>query len=98
MSGFSRFPANEEPVFISLFRQNPVLTSLHLRSPVHVVLPQDNNSSVILSSYLETLGMDSEFLLGDDILVAPVLEEGLTARHAAQPITRDDTVAEFIDS
>jgi hypothetical protein len=26
----------EEPVFIDLFRQNPVFTSLHLKSPVHV--------------------------------------------------------------
>ncbi len=51
-----------------------------------------------LAPCLEALGMDSEFLLGDDILVAPVLEEGLTARHATQqPITWDDTVAEFID-
>jgi hypothetical protein len=41
-----------------------------------------------LAPCLEALGMDSEFLLGDDILVAPVLEEGLTARHATQqPIT-----------
>jgi alpha-glucosidase (family GH31 glycosyl hydrolase) len=37
--------------------------------------------------------MDSEFLLGDDILVAPVLEEGLTARHNQS----QETVAEFID-
>ncbi len=29
----------EEPVFIGLFRQNPVFTSLHLKSPVHVVQP-----------------------------------------------------------
>jgi hypothetical protein len=27
----------EEPVCIHLFRQNPVFTSLHLKSPVHVV-------------------------------------------------------------
>jgi hypothetical protein len=26
----------EEPVCIELFRQNPVFTSLHLKSPVHV--------------------------------------------------------------
>ncbi len=30
----------EEPVCIDLFRQNPVSTSLHLKSPVHVVPPQ----------------------------------------------------------
>jgi hypothetical protein len=26
----------EEPVFVHLFRQKPVFTSLHLKSPVHV--------------------------------------------------------------
>ncbi len=30
----------EGPVCIHLFRQNPVFTSLHLKSPVHVVPPQ----------------------------------------------------------
>jgi hypothetical protein len=30
---------SEEPVCIYIFRQNPVFTSLHLRSPVHVVPP-----------------------------------------------------------
>ncbi len=30
---------SEEPVCIYLFRQNPVYTSLHLRSPIHVVPP-----------------------------------------------------------
>ncbi len=30
----------EEPVRIRLFRENPVFTSLHLKSPVHVVPPQ----------------------------------------------------------
>jgi hypothetical protein len=29
-----------ETIFIYIFQQNPVVTSLHLRSPVHVVLPQ----------------------------------------------------------
>ncbi len=32
-----------EPVCIHLFRQNPVFTSLYLRSPVHVVPPQSEN-------------------------------------------------------
>jgi hypothetical protein len=32
---------SEEPVCIYHFRQNPVFTSLHLRSPVHVVPPQE---------------------------------------------------------
>ena len=30
----------EEPVWIDLFRQNQVFTSLHLKSPVHDVQPQ----------------------------------------------------------
>jgi hypothetical protein len=30
----------EEPVCSDLFRKNPVITSLHLKSPVHVVPPQ----------------------------------------------------------
>jgi hypothetical protein len=29
----------EEPVCIDLFRQNPVFTSLHLKSPIHVTRP-----------------------------------------------------------
>jgi hypothetical protein len=32
----------EEPVYIDLFRKNPVFTSLHLKYHVHVVLPQDS--------------------------------------------------------
>jgi hypothetical protein len=32
-----------EPVCIDLFRQNPVFTSLHLKSPVHVVQPPITN-------------------------------------------------------
>jgi hypothetical protein len=31
---------SEEPVSIDLFWKNPVFTSLHLKYPVHVVLPQ----------------------------------------------------------
>ncbi len=31
---------SEEPVCIQLLRQNPVFTSLHLKTPVHVVPPQ----------------------------------------------------------
>ncbi len=38
---------SEEPVFIYLFRQNPVFTSLHLRFPVHVVPPQDSRRAGI---------------------------------------------------
>jgi hypothetical protein len=30
----------EEPVRIRFFRENPVFTSLHLKSPVHVVPPR----------------------------------------------------------
>jgi hypothetical protein len=40
----------EEPVCIDLFRQNPVFTSLHLKSPVHVVPPQ-----FVLSQSLQSL-------------------------------------------
>ncbi len=36
---FQPMRVSEEPVCIYLFRQNPVFTSLHLRSPVHDVLP-----------------------------------------------------------
>ncbi len=36
---FQLMRVSEEPVSIYLFRQNPVFTSLHLRSPVDVVLP-----------------------------------------------------------
>jgi hypothetical protein len=32
----------EEPVCINLFRKNPVFTSLLLKSPVHVVTPQES--------------------------------------------------------
>ncbi len=33
---------SEEPVCINIFRQNPVFTSLHLRSPVYVVPPPNS--------------------------------------------------------
>jgi hypothetical protein len=39
---FQSMRVSEEPVSIYLFRQNPVFTSLHLRSPVQVVLPKDS--------------------------------------------------------
>ncbi len=38
--GFQLMRVSEEPVCIYLLRQNPVFTSLHLRTPVHVVPPQ----------------------------------------------------------
>jgi hypothetical protein len=47
----------EEPVLIDLFRQNPVFTSLHLKTPVHVVpplggknwiLPKNNKCKLVL--------------------------------------------------
>ena len=37
---FQPMRVSEEPVCIYLFQQNPVFTSLHLRSPIHVVPPQ----------------------------------------------------------
>ncbi len=42
---------SEEQVCIYLFRQNPVFTSVHLRSPVHVVPPL---SAILLASKLIT--------------------------------------------
>jgi len=49
---------SEEPVCIYLFQQNPVFTSLHLRSLVHVVPPQDPrrllSSHRVLSEKAET--------------------------------------------
>ena len=39
---FQPMRVTEEPVCIDLFRQNPVFTSLHLKSPVHVVPPREN--------------------------------------------------------
>ena len=36
---FQPMKISEEPICIYLFRQNPVFTSLHLRSPVHVEPP-----------------------------------------------------------
>ncbi len=37
---FHPMRVQEEPVCIHLFRQNPVLTSLHLKSPVRIAPPQ----------------------------------------------------------
>ncbi len=45
----------EEPVCIRLFRQNPVFSSLHLRSPVHVVPPQ---ISAVLLSFMDSRTVD----------------------------------------
>jgi hypothetical protein len=42
----------EEPVCIRLFRQNPVFTSLHLKSPVHVVPPLLVRITVCIESFL----------------------------------------------
>jgi hypothetical protein len=39
----------EKPVCINLFRQNPVFTSLHLRTPVHVVPPLGRRFLAFLS-------------------------------------------------
>ncbi len=36
----------EEPVCIDLFRQNPVFTSLHLNSPVHVRRLWENQQQI----------------------------------------------------
>jgi hypothetical protein len=42
----------EEPVCIDLFLKNPVFTSLHLESPVHVVPPLKNNALSSLHKFL----------------------------------------------
>jgi hypothetical protein len=34
---FQTTKVSEEPVCIEIFRHNPVITSLHLRSPIHVL-------------------------------------------------------------
>jgi hypothetical protein len=49
----------EGSVYIHLFRQNPVFTSLHLKSPVHVVPPR---GSVYAASLLAPVG-NARFLL-----------------------------------
>jgi hypothetical protein len=44
----------EEPVCIDLFRQNPVFTSLHLKSPVHVHrLRQTDGKSLVWFGEIE---------------------------------------------
>jgi hypothetical protein len=37
---------SEEPVCNALFRQNQVFTSLHLKSPVHVVPPLEREAEM----------------------------------------------------
>jgi len=44
----------EEPVCIDLFRQNPVFTFLHLKSPVHVVPPLARVISALAPALLST--------------------------------------------
>ncbi len=40
---FEPMRVSEEPVCIYLFRQNPDFTSLHLKSPLHVIPPRNNS-------------------------------------------------------
>jgi hypothetical protein len=42
----------EEPVCIDLFRQNPVFTSLHLKSPVHIVSLESNKPFVLMDQLI----------------------------------------------
>ena len=51
-------------------------TGLPINRPIWWLDPTDNFA----------LGVDSEFLLGDDILVAPVLEEGAVDRDVYLPV------------
>ncbi len=43
---FQPMRVTEEPVWIHLFRQNPVFNSLHLKSPVHVLPPLKTGGAV----------------------------------------------------
>ena len=43
---FQPMRVSEEPICLYLFQQNLAFTSLHLRSPVHVVPPQDTNTAI----------------------------------------------------
>jgi hypothetical protein len=51
---FQPIRVSEDPVCIYLFRQKPVFTSLHLRSPVHVVPPQFSKNSDCPASDIDT--------------------------------------------
>ena len=55
--------------------QNAVSTGEAINRPIWWLDPSDEDA----------LATDSEFLLGDDLLVAPVLEEGATARDIYLP-------------
>ncbi len=48
--GFQPIRVSEEPVCIYFFRQNPVFTSLYLRSPVHVVPPLEEKFRLQMDS------------------------------------------------
>ncbi len=50
---FQPMRVSEEPVCIDLFRQNPVFTFLHLRSPVHVVPPLNGECRVSFTTFYE---------------------------------------------
>jgi hypothetical protein len=51
----------EEPVCIDIFRQNPVFTSLHLKSPVHEIIDpvfaKTSQNARFLLSENERLGL-----------------------------------------
>jgi hypothetical protein len=47
---FHPMRVSEETVCINLFWQNPVFTSLHLRSPIHVVPSQEFINTVMVGS------------------------------------------------
>ncbi len=53
----------EEPVFIDHFRQNTVLSSLHLKSTVHVGAPQKAAVATLLYSVEPTLEGPLSFVL-----------------------------------
>ncbi len=78
---------SEEPVCIYLFRQNPVLTSLHFRFPVRVIQPLVKSSNLSINIALTTesvifyppaVGGEQQQLVGlvpQDPQVVPRLEK-----------------------
>jgi hypothetical protein len=60
----------EEQVCIDLFRQNPVFTSLHFKSPVHVVPPLAGEGGV---GRFFTLISSLYVLFGQDIIYGQVI-------------------------
>ncbi len=54
---FQPIRVSEEPVCIYIFRQNPIFTSLHLKSPVHVVPPLTKRGEQVLTDGVGEFGL-----------------------------------------